>query len=159
MLLVLTTYLNLLFFISKDEKRELLMFGFSYYLFFVVYISAFISFGFFSIGKTFFLFSSNLIILYGFLLIIEKLFKSTVLAAVIVMLFQLAGGGLTYLFEFSDMLSKKIAVIILCLYGVVPVYQKISFILQNNSFKLLLPDLIIAVIVVSYKFFTKPKHE
>ncbi len=156
-LIVLTTYLTLLFFVDKNEKRECLIFGFGAYLFFIIYISIFISLGFVNFLKPLLVFFANLIIIYGFLLIFEKVSKSSLLAAVVIMLLQLAGGGLTYLYDFSEMLPKKIALVISIIYNIVPIYQKTILTLQTNNFSLIFTDLIVSLAFILFYFYSNTK--
>jgi len=152
-LIVLTTYLTLLFFVDKNEKRECLIFGFGAYLFFIIYISIFVSLGFVNFLKPLLVFFANLIIIYGFLLIFEKVSKSPLLAAVVIMLLQLAGGGLTYLYEFSEMLPRQFSSVIDIVYRLTPICQKTTLALQNDSFRLLYIDLLISGTVIVYKVY------
>jgi len=130
-----TTYFALIVFPSVKEKRELLIFGFTGYLFVVIYLASFIAIGGIPFFKPLLFLFLNIFIIFGFLVLFEKLFKSSVLSSVLLLLVQLIGGGFVYLYEFSEMFSSGLQLAVKGVYGALPFYQKILSVYQDGNYK------------------------
>lgn len=152
-LITMTTYITLILYCSIKEKKVLLIFGFPFYFFIILYLSVFISIGYIPFIKTFIFMYLNITIMFTFLLFLDKLFKSMPLASLIILFIQLMGGGVLYLYEFSEMFQSKVQMAVKIIYSILPFYQKTLNVYQNNEIQFLYFNVIFAGIIIVYQIY------
>ncbi len=144
-------FLSTLLFLWERKQTWKRLAGFQLKLILVVLLPVFISLGSFHAMMRFLLLTvSSAVILNGFLLLFSWLLGSRLISASIMVLLQLCAPALAYLYAFHDMLPGWWGKLSVFLYRELPIYLKISAMWDELDWAALLPDLILAILVMIY---------
>lgn len=144
-------YLTILVFLWERRKTWLRVAAFQGQLILIVLLPVWISFGSGSDMLRFlFLTVCATIILNGFLLLFSWLSGSRLVSGIIMVLIQLAGPALAYLYAFHDLLPGWWGRLAVFLYRELPLYQKMGAMWEELDWAAILPDLILAILVMGY---------
>ncbi len=144
-------FLSILIFLWERKSTWWRMAGFQLQLVLVVLVPVLISVGSFQAMMRFLLLTAgSAVILNGFLLLFGWLLGSRLISASIMILLQLCAPALANLHAFHDLLPGWWGKLAVFLYRELPIYLKISAMWDELDWAALLPDLILAALVMGY---------